>query len=163
MNNNPDQGTTFDDPGEFKSTLEPGSRLIGIDGGTKTLGLALSDVNRTIASPLKTIRKQKFTIDVERLLAIANEHEIAGFVLGLPSNMDGTEGPRAQSTRAFAANLNKIDARPVLLWDERLSTVAAQRVLIDADTSRQRRARVIDKIAATVILQNALDRMNSPA
>lgn len=149
----------LDCPENFATHLEIGGRLIGIDGGTKTLGLALSDVNLTIASALQTIRRKKFKQDVEMLLALADEHGVSGFVLGLPTNMDGSEGPRAQSARAFARNLAAIDTRPILLWDERLSTMAAERVLLAADTSRSKRAQVIDKLAATVILQSALDRL----
>ncbi len=155
------QGETLSDPAEFIARLQPGARLIGIDGGTKTLGLALSDVTRIIASPLETIRRTKFKQDVEKLFAFAEEHKITGFVLGLPANLDGTEGPRAQATRAFARNLNKLTPLPILLWDERLSTVAAERTLLEADTSRKRRAQVIDKLAATIILQGALDRLRA--
>ena len=152
-------GSTIEVIADFAGLLAPGARLIGIDLGTKTIGLALSDVTRTIATPLETIRRVKFTPDVGRLLAIAAEHQIAGLVLGLPVNMDGSEGPRAQATRAFARNVNKLSALPILLWDERLSTTAAERTLIEADTSRKRRAEVIDKMAAGIILQGALDRL----
>ena len=152
-------GATLEATNEFAGLLTPGSRLIGIDLGTKTIGLALSDVSRTIATPLETINRVKFTPDAARLLAIAAQHNIAGFVLGLPVNMDGTEGPRAQATRAFARNINKLSQLPILLWDERLSTAAAQRTLLEADTTRKRRAEVIDKMAAGIILQGALDRM----
>ncbi len=141
-----------------RPVLAPGRRLIGIDAGTKTLGLALSDVTRTLPVS-RPIRRTKFTADATRLLAIAEEHQIAGFVLGFPANLDGSEGPRAQATRALARNLNGLSALPILLWDERLTTAAAERTLIEADTSRQRRAQVIDKLAATLILQGALDRM----
>jgi len=151
-------GTTTSDIDEFKQRLAPG-RLIGIDLGTKTIGLALSDVTRTIASSLETLKRTKFTPDAARLLDLAAEHAIAGLVLGLPANLDGTEGPRAQATRAFARNLNAISLLPILLWDERLTTAAAERMLIEADTSRKRRAELIDKLAATLILQGALDRM----
>ena len=143
----------------FAAALAPGRRLIGIDAGTKTLGLALSDVSRTIASGLETIRRTKFTADATRLLALADTHEVAGFVIGWPVSLDGSEGPRAQATRALARNLGRLSARPMLLWDERLSTVAAERALLEADTSRRRRAELIDKVAATLILQGALDRM----
>ena len=145
----------------YAAGLSAGARLIGIDLGTKTLGLALSDITRTIASALETIRRTKFTADATRLLEIAAEHRCGGLVLGLPSNLDGSEGPRAQATRAFARNLSKLTTLPILMWDERLSTVAAERMLIEADTSRRRRAEVIDKVAATVILQGALDRMKN--
>lgn len=158
--NAPPNGTTVSDAEAFAGTIAPG-RLIGIDAGTKTLGLALSDVRRTIASSLETIRRTKFTTDAARLLALADEHAVQGFVLGLPANMDGSEGPRAQSTRAFARNLNRLSPLPILLWDERLTTMEAERMLIAADTTRKRRADVIDKLAATLILQGALDRLRS--
>lgn len=154
----PPQGMTLRDAEAFAGLIAPG-RLIGIDAGTKTLGLALSDVRRTIASSLETIRRTKFTADAQRLLGLANEHAAVGFVLGLPANMDGSEGPRAQSTRAFARNLNRLSPLPILLWDERLTTIEAERMLIAADTTRKRRADVIDKLAATLILQGALDRL----
>ena len=152
-------GRTFAEAMPFCAELPYGTRLIGIDAGTKTLGLALSDVTRTIASPLETIQRTKFAADAQRLFALAATHKISGFVLGLPANLDGSEGPRAQATRAFARNINKLSALPVLLWDERLTTAEAERMLIAADTSRKRRAEVIDKLAATLILQGALDRM----
>jgi putative Holliday junction resolvase len=148
----------MEDPREFLVTAGPSGRLIGIDGGTKTLGLALSDVTRAVASPLETIIRRKFKIDADRLLGLAAEHNVAGFVLGLPRNLDGTEGPRAQATRALARNLNKLSPLPILLWDERLTTAEAERMLIAADQTRKRRDEVIDKLAATLILQNALDR-----
>ena len=148
----------MEDPGEFLIAAGPSGRLIGIDGGTKTLGLALSDVTRAVASPLETIIRRKFKIDADRLLELAAEHNVAGFVLGLPRNLDGTEGPRAQATRALARNLNKLSPLPILLWDERLTTAEAERMLIAADQTRKRRDAVIDKLAATLILQNALDR-----
>jgi putative holliday junction resolvase len=137
----------------------PKRPLIGIDVGTKTLGLALSDVTLMIASSLETIRRVKFTPDAARLIEIAAKFEVCGFVLGLPVNLDGTEGPRAQATRAFVRNLTKLTPLPMLFWDERWSTVAAERSLIEADASRKRRAEVIDQVAATIILQGALDRM----
>jgi putative Holliday junction resolvase len=154
-------GATTEDAIAFGALLPAGRRLIGIDAGTKTLGLALSDVTRTIASALETIRRTKFKADAARLLALAQTHQVAGFVLGLPANLDGSEGPRAQATRAFARNLNQISPLPILLWDERLTTAAAERMLIAADASRKRRAEVIDKLAATLILQGALDRMRA--
>lgn len=143
----------------FVQALSPGARLIGIDVGTKTLGLALSDVGRSIASGLETIWRKKFTSDVTLLLAHATEQRVGGFVIGLPLNLDGREGPRSQATRAFARNLAKLTPLPILLWDERLSTAAAERTLLESDASRRRRAEVIDKMAATIILQTALDRM----
>ena len=151
-------GATFEDPATFFATLASG-RLMGIDLGTKTLGLALSDVLRTIASPLETIQRRKFSTDMIHLNGLAQAHQISGWVLGLPLNLNGSEGPRVQATRAFARNLAAQSPLPLLLWDERLSTVAAERVLLDADMSRQRRREVIDKIAAGIILQGALDRM----
>ena len=146
----------------FRERLAPGQRLIGIDVGTKTLGLALSDVNRSIATGLETIRREKFTPDATRLLAIATQHGVGGFVIGLPYNMDGSEGPRVQSTRAFQRNLAALTNLPMLFWDERLSTAAAERILIEGDASRRRRAEVIDKMAATIILQTALNRLRHP-
>lgn len=154
------KGQSLDDPELFSERLPRLGRLIGIDGGTKTLGLALSDVTRMIASPLETIRRTRFAADAERLLALAALHEAAGFVLGLPVHLDGGEGTSAQSARAFARNVNWLSPLPILLWDERLTTAAAERALLLADTSRRRRAHVIDKLAATLILQGALDRMN---
>jgi putative holliday junction resolvase len=150
---------TTEDVGLFRAALPVGDRLIGIDAGTKTYGLALSDVTRCIASGLETIHRKKFSTDMERLFALVAEHRVCGLVLGLPRNLDGTEGPRAQATRALARNLNKLSPLPVLLWDERLTTALAERMLIDADQTRKRRAEVIDKLAATLILQSALDRM----
>lgn len=154
------RGTTTSDIALFAASLAPG-RLIGIDAGTKTLGLSLSDVTRSIASALETIRRTKFREDAARLLSLAGAHGIQGFVLGLPVNLDASEGPRAQATRAFARNLNGLTPLPILLWDERLTTLEAERMLIAADTSRKRRADVIDKLAATLILQGALDRMRN--
>lgn len=156
-------GTTTEDAREFAKQLPPAGRLIGLDLGTKTIGLALSDVTRMIASALETITRKKFTLDVEALTAHIAEHDVCGLVLGLPRNLDGSEGPRAQSSRAFARNLNKRIALPILLWDERLTTAAAERLLIEADSSRRRRAQVVDKMAANLILQGALDRMRTDA
>ncbi len=144
---------------EFAAILRPGARLIGIDVGTKTLGLALSDVTRLIATGFDTIRRTKFTADATRLLAVATDLQAGGFVIGLPISLDGSEGPRCQATRAFARNLARLNTRPMLFWDERLTTVGAERALLEADTSRRRRAELIDKVAATLILQGALDRM----
>lgn len=155
--------TTTEDVAAFKAMLPSSGRLIGIDAGTKTLGLALSDVTRTIASALETVRRTKFKADAGRLAELASEHGVVGLVLGLPANLDGTEGPRAQATRALSRNLNLISVLPILLWDERLTTAAAERMLIEADASRKRRAQVIDKLAATLILQGALDRMRMAA
>jgi putative holliday junction resolvase len=143
----------------FAAALPEGGRLIGIDVGTKTLGLALSDVSRMIASALETIRRTKFREDAARLMELAAAHGVRGYVVGLPLNLDGTQGPRAQASRAFARNIAVLTRAPILLWDERLSTAEVERMLIQADTSRRRRAEVIDKLAATLILQGALDRM----
>ena len=143
----------------FARAIRPPARLLGLDVGRKTIGLALSDVTCTIASGLATLRREKFSADAARLLALAQEHGVGGLVVGLPLNLDGTEGPAAQSTRAFARNLAARTPLPILLWDERLSTVAAERSLLEADASRRRRAAVIDKVAATLILQGALYRL----
>jgi putative Holliday junction resolvase len=142
---------------DYFATLPAAGRILGLDLGTKTIGLALSDISRMIASPLETIKRRKFMRDAERLGEICNNHAIVGLVLGLPRNLDGSEGPRAQATRAFARNLSRQLPLPILLWDERLTTAAAERTLLEADTSRAKRAGVIDKLAATLILQNALD------
>jgi putative pre-16S rRNA nuclease len=144
---------------EFAAAMPQGARLIGIDVGTKTLGLALSDVTRSIASGLVTLRRSRFAADADQLLKLAAEHGAGGFVIGLPLSLDGSESARTQATRAFARNLARLTPLAILLWDERLSTVAAERSLLEADASRRRRAAVIDKVAATIILQGALDRM----
>lgn len=145
---------------EFVARLgrRPG-RLIGIDLGTKTIGLALSDLGRGIASPLETIRRRKFGLDAEALLALCRRHEVAGLVIGLPLNMDGSAGPRVQATRSFARNLAPLADLPMTAWDERLSTAAVTRTLIEADRSRARRAELVDKMAAAYILQGFLDRL----
>jgi len=145
---------------EFAKVLPAGVPLMGLDVGSKTIGLALSDVTRTIASGLLTLTRGKFAADTQRLLMLVDEHNVGGLVIGLPVNLDGSEGPRAQATRAFARNLAKLTPHPILLWDERLTTAAAERSLLEADVSRRRRAQVIDKVAATLILQSALDRLN---
>jgi putative Holliday junction resolvase len=133
--------------------------LIGLDLGSKTIGVAASDPDRRVAAPVETIARAQFKRDAERILELAAERRAAGIVLGLPINMDGSEGPRAQSTRAFARNLAKLTALPIALWDERLSTAAVERALIAADASRARRKAVIDAHAASYILQGALDRL----
>lgn len=139
---------------------KPESRLLGLDLGSKTIGLALSDVSLMIASPLGTIKRSKFTHDAETLYALIDEHNIGGLVLGLPISLDGSEGPRCQSARQFAINLFKKRDIPLAFWDERLSTVAVERILIDEiDMTRKRRAKIIDKAAATYILQGALDAL----
>lgn len=134
---------------------------MGLDLGSKTIGLALSDITLTVASPLETIKRVKFSVDIARLLELATKHEIGGFVVGLPVNMDGSEGPAAQSARAFGRNLEKLSPIPLTFWDERMSTAAVTRTLLEADASRARRAEVVDKMAAAYILQGALERLRS--
>ncbi|MDE2181666.1 MAG: Holliday junction resolvase RuvX [Alphaproteobacteria bacterium] len=143
----------------LKAALPPGSRLLGLDLGEKTIGLALSDTLLTVATPMQTWKRGKFTADVLKLEALIVQHGIGGLVVGLPLNMDGSEGPAAQSARAFARNFAARSAAPVALCDERLSTAAVTRTLLDADASRARRAAVVDKMAAAYILQGALDRL----
>jgi putative holliday junction resolvase len=138
-------------------TLPRGARLLGLDLGTKTIGLALSDVERRIATPLETLRRVKFGRDVEALRAVVEKQGVGGFVVGLPLNMDGSEGPRAQATRAFLRNLAPLIPLPAATWDERLSTAAVTRDLIAADASRRRRAEVVDQLAAAYILQGYID------
>jgi putative Holliday junction resolvase len=140
-------------------SLKPRQRLLGLDLGTKTIGLALSDVERRIATPYETIHRSRFSIDAKRLSALATQFDIGAMILGLPLNMDASEGSRAQATRAFARNLAPHIAVPIVLWDERLSTVAVTRSLIAQHASRAKRARVIDRMAAAFILQGALDRL----
>ena len=144
---------------EIASLLPARGALIGLDLGTKTIGVAASDPDRRLAAGVETIARRNFTADAQRVLALATERKAAGFVLGLPINMDGSEGPRAQSARAFARNFARLTELPIALWDERLSTVAVERDLIAADVSRARRAAVIDQHAAAFILQGALDRL----
>jgi len=144
---------------EAAPLLPPRGGLIGLDLGSKTIGVATSDPDRRLATTVETIARKTFTADAARILALAAERRAAGFVLGLPVNMDGTEGPRAQSTRAFARNLARLTELPIALWDERLSTAAVKRDLIAADASRGKRKAVIDQHAAVFILQGALDRL----
>jgi putative Holliday junction resolvase len=144
---------------ELAPTLPSRGALIGLDLGTKTIGVATSDADRKLATGVATIARKNFTADANRLLALAGERNAVGFVLGLPLNMDGSEGPRAQSARAFARNLSRLTEHPIALWDERLSTAAVERELIGADVSRSKRAAVIDQHAAAFILQGALDRL----
>ena len=143
----------------FARKLPPAAALMGLDLGSRTIGIAVSDRMRAVATPLETLRRRKFTQDAARLMEIVRGRDLGGIVLGLPRNMDGSEGPRAQSTRAFARNLARLTELPIGFWDERLSTVAAERALLEADTSRARRAEVIDHVAAGFILQGALDRL----
>jgi putative Holliday junction resolvase len=151
--------SVHDDINSFVAALPPRGAIMGLDLGEKTMGLALSDGARRIATPLRTIRRVKFTQDAADLLATMASHQATGLVLGLPLNMDGSEGPRAQSTRAFARNLVRLGDLPITFWDERLSTIAAERALLEADTSRKKRAQVIDHVAAGFILQGLLDRL----
>jgi putative holliday junction resolvase len=144
---------------EALAALPRGERLIGLDLGTKTIGVAVSDVGRQIASPVETIARSKFSKDAERLRELVGRLGVGAFVLGLPVNMDGTEGPRAQASRAFARNLGAAITLPVVLWDERLSTAAVTRTLVEADRSRRRRAEIVDQLAAAYILQGLLDRL----
>lgn len=137
------------------------ARLLGLDVGTKTIGMALSDVTRSVATPFDTIRRTKFTADAKAIREVVEKNQVGALVIGLPLNLDGSEGPRAQSTRAFARNLAAHVETPMVFWDERLSTAAVERHLIEADASRKRRAEVIDRMAAAYILQGALDRLRN--
>jgi putative Holliday junction resolvase len=143
----------------FAEGLPVMGALAGLDFGDKTIGIGISDRLRSVASPALTIRRVKFTVDAEALIKLLSAREVIGMVLGLPRNMDGSEGPRVQATRAFARNLSRLTPLPLVYWDERLSTVAAERALIEADTSRKRRKELIDHVAAGYILQGALDRL----
>jgi putative Holliday junction resolvase len=154
-----ERGSRTDRDLEALAALPRGRRLLGFDLGTKTIGLALSDVGRSLATPLETIARGKFTRDAGRISEIVARYDVGGLVFGLPLNMDGTEGPRAQATHAFIRNLGRLVPLPVALWDERLSTAAVIRALIEQDASRARRAVVVDRMAAAYILQGALDRM----
>tara|TARA_R110000787_G_scaffold36159_3_gene92600 strand:- start:3880 stop:4377 length:498 start_codon:yes stop_codon:yes gene_type:complete len=142
---------------DLAEILPPHRRLLGLDLGERTIGLALSDTMRMVASPLETLDRGKFTADATRLLDICAEHEVAALIIGLPVNMDGTEGPRCQSARAFARNFEAIFDMEMAFWDERLSTAAVTRTMLEADMSRARRKEVVDKMAASYILQGALD------
>ncbi|PJI92236.1 putative Holliday junction resolvase [Yoonia maricola] len=148
-----------DTPEAFVAEIPDMGALAGLDLGTATIGVAVSDVMRSVATPLETIKRKKFGVDATKLLELTTHRLVTGLVLGLPMNMDGSEGPRCQATRAFARNLEKLTPLPITFWDERLSTVAAERALLEADTSRKRRAEVIDHVAAGYILQGMLDRM----
>jgi putative Holliday junction resolvase len=153
--------TVIDDFQAFAAALPERGSIAGLDLGTKTLGVAVSDPGRMVASPLETIARKKFTPDVDRLLAIAASRNCVGLLLGLPVNMDGTEGPRAQATRAFARNLANRTPLLIGFWDERWSTAAVERLMISFDTSRKKRAESVDRLAAAYILQGALDRMSA--
>ncbi len=146
---------------ELRSHLAPRQRLLGLDVGSKTIGLALSNGALSVATPLSTIRRTKLAPDTQALLDIIEENAVGALIVGLPVNMDGSEGPRCQSVRQFVANIEEPVGLPIALWDERLSTAAVTRQLIDADVSRKRRSRVVDKLAAAYILQGALDRLDN--
>lgn len=148
---------------QFLQTIPAIGRLLGLDLGTKTIGLALSDERRQIASPLETIQRKKFTQDAEYLKTLITKYQVAGLVLGYPVNMDGSEGPRCQSTRQFVRSLEPlIPAMPILLWDERMSSQAVERTMLEADLSRARRGELVDKLAASYILQGVLDSAERP-
>ena len=149
----------YEDVSEFANKLHSNNSLIGLDLGTKTIGVAVSDTILSVATPIKTIKRKKFSADADQLLGIISIKNCCGVVVGLPKNMDGSEGPRAQSTRAFARNFSAKTQLPITFWDERLSTVAAEKALLEADTTRKRRAEVIDHVAAAYILQGFLDRL----
>nr|WP_272210606.1 Holliday junction resolvase RuvX [Marinicella sp. W31]MDC2876506.1 Holliday junction resolvase RuvX [Marinicella sp. W31] len=146
---------------ELAESLPPRTAIAGLDLGTKTVGLAVSDLSRRFATPRPVLKRVKFTKDAENLLAFAENEKLAGFVIGLPVNMDGSSGPRVQATRAFVRNMETLTALSFTFWDERLSTVAAERALLEMDVSRQKRAGRIDSAAASFILQGALDRLSS--
>jgi putative holliday junction resolvase len=147
------------DIADFAAALPPNRAIAGLDLGDKTIGVAMSDLRRSVATPITVIRRVKFTQDATQLLALLVERGAQGIILGLPLNMDGSSGPRVQSTQAFARNLERLTDLPIGFWDERLSTVAAERALLEADTSRKRRKEVIDQVAAGYILQGVLDRL----
>jgi len=149
------------DPLELRDSVPPGARLMGLDVGTKTIGLALSDTRRVIATPLETIRRRRFREDVARLSALIDTYGVAGLVIGLPLTLAGTDGPRTQSIRQFARNLLALRDLPVVLWDERLSTAAVTREMIAADLTRKRRGAIVDRVAAAYILQGCLDFLST--
>ncbi|MCY4314872.1 MAG: Holliday junction resolvase RuvX [Roseovarius sp.] len=150
----------YDSISSFCGSLEPMRPLMGIDVGTKTLGLATSDILLTTAGALLTVKREKFSRDAIKVLQISGSRNVGGFIIGLPINMDGSEGPKAQSIRSFAWNFSKKTSLPMAFWDERLSTVAAEKTLLEADVARKRRSEVIDALAACYILQGALDRIS---
>lgn len=161
MTTPPPPKRNFQDLDAFVAALPERGVLMSIDVGTKTLGLALSDRTRMLASGLETIRRVKLTRDLQVLLPLAATHEVIGYVIGLPINMDGSTGPRAQASTAFARSLAAVIDAPILLWDERMSTVAAERALLEADASRAKRANKIDMVAAVIILQGLLERLRA--
>lgn len=146
---------------ELAGLLRPGQRLVGLDPGEKTIGIALSDTLLTVATPLKTLKRSKFKVNAAEILSLIAEHGVGAIIVGLPLNMDGSEGPSAQSARALARNLAGVSACPVVMIDERLSTAAVTRTLLEADASRMRRREVVDKMAAAYVLQGALDRLRN--
>lgn len=148
---------------ELADVLQPGQAIAGLDLGTKTIGLAMSDLSRRFATPRPVIKRVKFTQDAEVLLSFAEKEKVSAFVIGLPMNMDGSSGPRVQATRAFVRSMSEKTALPFIYWDERLSTVAAERALLEMDVSRAKRAERIDSAAASFILQGALDRLSALA
>jgi putative Holliday junction resolvase len=152
---------TIDPQDDPLAPIPASGKILGLDLGTKTIGVAISDGMRYSATPLETIKRTKFTQDAERIIELIAENQVVAILLGLPLNMDGTEGPRVQSTRAFARNLAHKINLPIAFWDERLSTSAVTRMMIEADLRRDRRAEVVDKLAASYILQGALDRLRS--
>jgi putative Holliday junction resolvase len=154
-------GSSFINIENLPPLLAPEARLLGLDLGTKTIGMALSDVTRSVATPLKTLKRTKFTEDAKAIAEIVEKNQVGALVIGLPLNLDGSEGPRAQSTRAFVRNLAPHLGVPIVFWDERLSTAAVERHLIEADASRKRRSEVIDRMAAAYILQGALERLRN--
>lgn len=151
----------YEDITQFSANLSKNGRLMSLDVGDKTIGLAVSDRLRSIATPLSTIKRTKFKKDMAMLQSSITENDVAGLIVGLPLNMDGSSGPRVQSTRTFISNVSKFIDLPIALWDERLSTVAVQRTMLDADLSRARRAELVDKLAASYMLQGFLDQANT--
>lgn len=152
----------IDSAAEFAGQLPAQARILGLDVGDTTIGLALSDVRRSIASPLETIQRKKFAKDVELLNKIITRHQVAGLVIGYPVNMDGSHGPRTQSTRAFVSNISRHFDLPMHLWDERLTTMAVERAMLEGDLSRGKRAQLVDKLAAGYMLQGFLDSITKP-
>ncbi len=153
--------TPYSTPDEFFKSLLLGKPLAGLDLGTKTIGLAISDTKLIVATPVETLRRTKFKKDLEKLLALETYWDLGGYVLGLPRNMDGSEGPRCQSVRSFASNLCQFTTLPITFWDERLSTVSAEKYLLETGASRKKRAKKKDNFAASIILQTALDYFNN--
>ena len=153
----------LDDPRELREAVAPGLRLMGLDAGTRTIGLALSDTRRVIATPLETIRRRRFAGDMARLFAIVDTHRVGGLVIGLPLTLAGTDGPRTQSVRQFARNVLAVRDLPIAFWDERLSTAAVTREMIAHDMTRKRRAQIVDRVAAAYILQGCLDFLGRTA